>query len=221
MMVNQQNSASENRAEDQNDFFFGRFFAFAISNGVLAALVLACISLGIVVAVKSPDNDIFVFYRIGFILDLGAVIIGFIAVAKRNESAWMVVLLLVSSFVVITDVMYAWIYCITTWTSNVSVNQISNINDKEIKNVLIGLNISRMIGFVVITIFGAMLKADIGRVRFMTNRTTDGPQNQEGTVELGNKELFGHRTIIHQCQFVHYLKVKWSREMVHYCQVVP
>ena len=194
MMVNRQNSASENRAEDQNDFFFGRFFAFAISNGVLAALVLACISLGIVVAVKSPDNDIFVFYRIGFIVDLSAVIIGFIAVAKRNESL-MVVFLLVSTVVVITDVMYAWIYCITTWTSNVSVNQISNINDKEIKNLsrrLYGLNISRMIGFVSMTF---SLMVGIGRGRFMTNTNTNGPQNQEGTVELGNKELFGHCTI--------------------------
>ena len=192
MMANRQNSASENRAEDRNDFFFGPFFVFAIGNGVLAALVLACISLGIVVAVKSPDNDIFVFYRIGFIVDLSAVIIGFIAVAKRNESAWMVVFLLVSSFVVITDVMYAWIYCITTWTSNVSVNQISNINDEEIKNVsrwLYGLNISRMLGFVSLTF--SMLMG------FMTNTNTNGPQNQEGTVELGNKELFGHCTIIH------------------------
>ena len=202
MMANRQNSASENRAEDRNDFFFDPFgfFVFAIGNGVLAALVLACISLGIVVAVKSPDNDIFVFYRIGFIVDLSAVIIGFIAVAKRNESAWMVVFFLVSSFVVITDVMYAWIYCITTWTSNVSVNQISNINDEEIKNVsrwLYGLNISRMLGFVSMTYLGAMLMVDIGRGRFMTNTNTNGPQNQEGTVELGNKELFGHCTIIH------------------------
>ena len=190
MMANRQNSASENRAEDRNDFFFGPFgfFVFAIGNGVLAALVLACISLGIVVAVKSPDNDIFVFYRIGFIVDLSAVIIGFIAVAKRNESS-MVVFLYVSSLVVITDVMYAWIYCITTWTSNVSVNQISNINDKEIKNVLIGLNISRMLGFVSLTF--SMLMG------FMTNTNTNGPQNQEGTVELGNKELFGHCTIFH------------------------
>ena len=104
----------------------------------------------------------------------------------------MVVFLLVSSFVVITDVMYAWIYCITTWTSNVSVNQISNINDEEIKNVsrwLYGLNISRMLGFVSLTF--SMLMG------FMTNTNTNGPQNQEGTVELGNKELFGHCTIIH------------------------
>ena len=25
------------------------------------------------------------------------------------------------------------------------------------------------------------------------------------TVKLGNKELFGHRTIVHYCQFVHYI----------------
>ena len=27
------------------------------------------------------------------------------------------------------------------------------------------------------------------------------------TVELDNKELFGHRTIVHYCQFVHYCQV--------------
>ena len=83
MIANRQNSASGNREEDRNP----SFVLFGILNGVLAALVLACISLGIVVAVKSPDNDIFVFYRIGFIVDLSAVIIGFIAVAKRNEDS--------------------------------------------------------------------------------------------------------------------------------------
>ena len=139
-------------------------------------------------------------------------LIGYIAVAKRNESL-IVAFLLVSTVVVITDVMYAWIYCITTWTSNVSVNQISNINDKEIKNVscwLYGLNISRMLGFVSLTF--SMLMG------FMTNTNTNGPQNQEGTVELGNKELFVHRKIIH---YLLSEMAYWSREMVHYCQVVP
>ena len=44
------------------------------------------------------------------------------------------------------------------------------------------------------------------------------------TVKHGNKELFGRRTIVHQSQFVHYFLSElayWSREMVHYCQVVP
>ena len=44
------------------------------------------------------------------------------------------------------------------------------------------------------------------------------------TVKLGNKELFGRRTIVHYSQFVHYLLselVYWAREMVHYSQVVP
>ena len=200
MIANRQNSASGNLEEDRNP----SFVLFGILNGVLAALVLACISLGIVVAVKSPDTDIFIFYRIGFIADISAVIIGFIIVAKRNESL-IAVFLLVSYIVVITEVMYAWILCITTWTSNVSVNPISNNNDKKIKTGLIVLNFLRLIAFVGMIHLGANLlqrientnRGRIGRVRFMTNRTTNGPQNQEGTVELGNKELFGHCTIIH------------------------
>ena len=200
MMANRQNSASGNREEDRNP----SFVLFGILNGVLATLVLACISLGIVVAVKSPNNDIFIFYRIGFIVDLSAVIIGFIAVAKRNESS-IVAFLLVSAIVYITDIMQSWIYCITRWTSNVSVNPSSNINDKKIKAVLNVLNIFRSIAFLGMLFLSVNLvemiqntnRGLIGRVRFMTNTTTNGPQNQEGTVELGNKELFGHRTIIH------------------------
>ena len=195
MIANRQNSASGNREEDRNP----SFVLFGILNGVLAALVLACISLGVVVAVKSPDTDIFIFYRIGFIADLSAVIIGFIIVAKRNESL-IAVFLLVSYIVVI-----AWILYITTWTSNVSVNPISNINDNKIKTGLIVLNFLRAFAFACTIFLGANLlqrientnRGRIGRVRFMTNRTTNGPQNQEGTVELGNRELFGHRTIIH------------------------
>ena len=44
------------------------------------------------------------------------------------------------------------------------------------------------------------------------------------TVELGNKELFGHHSVVDQCQFVHYLLSElayWSWEMVIFCQVVP
>ena len=43
-------------------------------------------------------------------------------------------------------------------------------------------------------------------------------------VKLGNKELFGHHTIVFYCQVVYYLLSEltyWSREIVHYCQVVP
>ena len=200
MIANRQNSASGNLEEDRNP----SFVLFGILNGVLAALVLACISLGIVVAVKSPDNDIFVFYRIGYIVDLSAVIFGFIAVAKRNKSS-IDAFLLVSAIVFITDIMQSWIYCITRWTSNVSVNPSSNINDKKIKAVLNVLNIFRSIAFLGMLFLSVNLveriqntnRGLIGRVRFMTNTTTNGPQNQEGTVELGNKEFFGHRTIIH------------------------
>ena len=42
-------------------------------------------------------------------------------------------------------------------------------------------------------------------------------------MELGIKELFGHRTMVHYSQFVHYLLSEleyWSREMGHYCQIV-
>ena len=35
------------------------------------------------------------------------------------------------------------------------------------------------------------------------------------TVELDNKELFGHRTIVHYCQFVHYCQVP-NIELVKY-----
>ena len=110
MMVNRLNQENQgNRQEDQKP----SFVPFTILNGVLAALVLASIFVGIFLAV-GMGGAVFVFlFLIGITVDSSAVIIGFIAVAKKNASG-LVIFLSVSAwilvfrapFVLITDIVW-------------------------------------------------------------------------------------------------------------------
>ena len=178
---------------------------FAILNGVFAALVLACISVGIALAVESPENAAvtFIFKRIGFVVELSAVIIGFIAVAKRNESS-IDVFLSVSMIVQITDLLQILLYLTTTLPSNVSVKF---INLELTLRVLYLLRIIilavmyylslEIVGFPYYLYLSLNLYEKVQRIE-NTNRGRirhlrfNGPQNQEssaqyqGTVELCN-----------------------------------
>ena len=187
--------ASENREEDRKP----SFVPFAILNGVFAALVLACISVRIAPAVESPDNAAvtFIFNRIGLIVELSAVVIGFIAVVKRNESS-IDLFVSVSIIVKITDILQSLLYLTTTWPSNVSVKFIN------LELTLRVLYLLRIIILAVMYYLSLNLYEKVQRID-NTNRCRirNGPQNQEspaqyqGTVELCNKDLFGHRIIVH------------------------
>lgn len=175
--------ASENREEDRKP----SFVPFAILNGVFAALVLACISVGIALAVESPENAAvtFIFNRIGLIVELSAVVIGFIAVVKRNESS-IDLFVSVSIIVRITDILQSLLYLTTTWPSNVSVKFIN------LEITLRVLNVLRTVILVVMYSLGYNLYK-----RFNGPQNQESPAQHQGTVELCNKYLFGHRIIVH------------------------
>ena len=127
MMVNRLNQENQgNRQEDQKP----SFVPFTILNGVLAALVLASIFVGIFLAVEMPwrryyPSLIVFLFLIGIIgLDLSAVIIGFIAVANKNASgmvlflsvsAW--ILVVQAPFVLITDIV--WIVMLIQYSDSI------------------------------------------------------------------------------------------------------
>ena len=207
MMVNRLNQENQgNREEDQKP----SFVLFAILNGVLAALVLASISLGIVLAVASNSAGVvfvgFFLYGIGIIVDLSAVVIGFIAVAKKN-SAGIVVFLSVSAwqlvaqapFVLITDII--WI-CFLAYPVTYGISTTGQIVGWS----LVVLSLVRIVTFVVIFFVGLNLYEKVQRIdntsrgrivgpaRFMANRT-NGPQNQESLAQRPqNQESLAQRT---------------------------
>lgn len=197
-MVNQMNQENRGiREEDQKP----SFVLFAILNGVLALLVLSSITAGIILAVEINSADVaivgFLFYGIGIIVDLSAVIIGFIAVFKKN-AAGIVVYLSVAAWqlvaqapiVLITDIF--WIYWITTATIASTVARWETL--KILMWTLVVLSLVRILIFVVIffvglNLYGKVQKIDntnrgriVGPARFMANRT-NGPQTQESLAQ--------------------------------------
>ena len=206
-MVNRLNQENQgNRLEDQTP----SFVPFAILNGVLAALMLPSLSIGIVFAV-GLNSAAAVFLSLfgitlGIIVDLIAVIIGFIAVAKKNASG-IVVFLSVSGWLLVVQAPFVlirfivWIYMLNNPVfygippKNEALGWILAVL-KLMKLVTLGV-----IFFIGLNLYEKVQRIDnttrgriVGPARFMANRT-NGPQNQESLAQRPqNQESLAQRT---------------------------
>lgn len=207
MMLNRLNSAPGNQAEDQKP----SFVPFAILNGVLAALVLASIIVGIVLIMKSNDSAVLIvaslFYWIGLFVDLSAVTIGFIAVAKTNAAS-IVVFLSVSAWQLVAQApivlisVICWIVWITATSSiTMGIGNQSTTYDGAPENIKILVSfviifslariiISVVIFFIGLNLYGKVQRIDntsrgriIGPARLLMNRTANGSQTQGNSAQ--------------------------------------